>query len=289
MKEEEEENVLSTEEIDAISHLVSPDPVSRERETLERIKAAMAEKDEYESSPENEAQRTMVSQETEETILSSETESLANENVLTVDKNQAKEESDEGIDQKAAAIISSMEEKVSKEADASTSVSFSADETAKDDEDEKGQIDEKVRYEDEKMEKVISRLKSKVESMVGKIEIQLSDVEAKIGDKLHILDKDMDGILTPEEMAICLQSVLKRKLTVEEAMEIAHDMDENEDGFFSVDELSKWLETNKLVRLVKEGRDAEVDKMIAIQATKLKEKQGQDRDGDKLLNNDTSS
>jgi len=47
--------------------------------------------------------------------------------------------------------------------------------------------------------------------------------------------------------------------------------DENEDGLFSVEELSKWLETNKLVKLVEEGRDAEVDKIIEIQAAKMKE------------------
>ena len=107
--------------------------------------------------------------------------------------------------------------------------------------------------------------------MVGNIEIQLSDVEAKIGDKLHLLDKDTDGILSREEMAICLQTVLKRKLTFEEAMAIAADIDENKDGLFSVEELSKWLETNKLVKLAEEGRDAEVDKIIETQAAKMKE------------------
>merc|ERR1739845_308087 len=99
-------------------------------------------------------------------------------------------------------------------------------------------------------------------SMVGKIEIQLSTVEAKIGDRLHFLDKDMDGILSREEMAVCLQSVLKRSLSFEEAMTITAYMDENEDGLFSIEELLKWLETSKLVKLVEEGREAEVDKLF---------------------------
>jgi hypothetical protein len=38
-----------------------------------------------------------------------------------------------------------------------------------------------------------------------------------------------------------------------------------------LEELSKWLETNKLVKLVEEGRDAEVDKIIETQAAKMKE------------------
>jgi len=271
--QEEEQNALSTEEIDAISQLVSPDPVSRERETLQRIKAAMFEKDEtneYEVSKESEKKSSMESQDLEGASLINEKDSLENETVVSTDEKKIKENSVEDIDSKAEAIVSSMEEKASREADASTSVSFSIDELGEVGEKYISLPEEHGQYEDEKLERVISHLKSKVESMVGKIEIQLSDVETKIGDKLHILDRDMDGILSREEMAICLQSVLKRKLTVEEAMAIAHDMDENEDGFFSLDELSKWLETNKIVKLVKEGRDAEVDKMISIQAAKLK-------------------
>lgn len=70
----------------------------------------------------------------------------------------------------------------------------------------------------------MARLKKRLESMVDKIELQLSDVEGKIGDKLHILDKDADGVLTREEMAECLHLVLKREITFEEAMEIADTM-----------------------------------------------------------------
>lgn len=74
---------------------------------------------------------------------------------------------------------------------------------------------------------IVARLKKRVESMVGKIEAQLSETENKIGDKLHFLDKDKDGILTPEEMAGVLQFVLKRELSFEDAMEIANAMVSN--------------------------------------------------------------
>jgi len=43
----EDEQSLSTEEIDAISQLVSPDPVQSEREILQRIKAAMFEENRH--------------------------------------------------------------------------------------------------------------------------------------------------------------------------------------------------------------------------------------------------
>mmetsp|Transcript_33467 Transcript_33467/g.99729 ORF Transcript_33467/g.99729 Transcript_33467/m.99729 type:complete len:107 (+) Transcript_33467:412-732(+) len=73
-------------------------------------------------------------------------------------------------------------------------------------------------------------------------------------------------------MAQALQTVLKRKLTLEEAMAIAENMDTDKDGFVTVEELVKWVDANKLVKLVEEGRDGEVDRMIAKHATKMKEK-----------------
>ncbi len=38
--------------------------------------------------------------------------------------------------------------------------------------------------------------------------------------------------------------------------------DENEDGVFTVQELISWIETNKLVKLESEGRDADMDRIM---------------------------
>merc|ERR1712238_406112 len=112
---------------------------------------------------------------------------------------------------------------------------------------------------------VVAKLKKRIESMVDKIEDQLSDVEVKIGDKLHFLDKDMDGILSREEMASVLSEVLKN-VSFEDALLIANEMDENKDGVFTVQELVKWIETNQLVKFESEGRDAEMDKIMESQS-----------------------
>lgn len=267
---EDDEPSLSSEEIDAISQLVNPDPVSAEREKLESLKAALKREKEEKEEEEGEAEEA-ADAEQEGDSKSEPEESLSAAKIILAEEITA-----ENTDNIAEQQIAAMNKKVQDESEASTQMSFDGkiDGEAKTDspEPQEEEIEEEEDdYHDKKLDKAISRLKSKVESMVGNLEIQLSDVEAKIGDKLHFLDKDMDGILSREEMAICLQSVLKRPLTVDEAMAIAADMDENEDGLFSVEELSKWLETNKLVKLVEEGRDAEVDKIIEIQAAKMKE------------------
>jgi hypothetical protein len=45
--------------------------------------------------------------------------------------------------------------------------------------------------------------------------------------------------------------------------------DTDRDGMFTVFELNKWIETNKIVKLAEQGRDAEVDKAIANAREKL--------------------
>jgi len=342
-EQSDDEAQLSSEEIDAISELVSPDPVSAEREKLERLRAAMVVDDE-EATVEDDGEAMVVDDgEGEYRMAGTEHDGIVKDAsmssaksssvgadtsdnqpdqpafVETVHTNEktvggldddgptvsspVETLSSEEVDSKAAEIINSEEQRAADEAEASTQISMNGDLSSgglveektpvystegellsEDYDDHNAQIllpavgekmeeervveDDPV-YQDEKLDKAIAGLKTKVESMVDNIEVQLTDVEKRIGDKLHFLDKDMDGILSSEEMADCLQTVLKRKLTLEESMAIATDMDTNQDGLISVEELTTWIETNKLVKLVEEGDHAEVDNMIAAKAAKV--------------------
>jgi chromosome condensin MukBEF MukE localization factor len=38
--------------------------------------------------------------------------------------------------------------------------------------------------------------------------------------------------------------------------------DENHDGVFTVEELMRWIDENKLVKFVEEGRDADMDRVM---------------------------
>jgi hypothetical protein len=82
-------------------------------------------------------------------------------------------------------------------------------------------------------------------------------------------------------MTDALQQVLKRKISSEEAMEIASDIvrfygcfrsacfahlflqDENCDGVFTVEELIKWIDEKKLVRFVEEDGDVDIARVFA--------------------------
>lgn len=240
------ERELSPEEMESISQLLSADPVVKEREHLDRIKQAMREEDE----PEREF------------------EGPDSVKASSLDDNSTVEMDD--IDKAASSIIEKMEKEAAKEADELTLFTTESElDTVNRRDKAYTVIDEDILEEDineEPEDPVVARLKKRIESMVDKIELQLSDVQVKIGDKLHYLDKDMDGILSRVEMANVLSQVLK-DLSFEEALEIADEMDENKDGVFTVQELINWIETNKLVKFESEGRDAEMDKIMESQSS----------------------
>eukprot|EP00814_Leptocylindrus_danicus_P016549 CAMPEP_0116045468 /NCGR_PEP_ID=MMETSP0321-20121206/27635_1 /TAXON_ID=163516 /ORGANISM="Leptocylindrus danicus var. danicus, Strain B650" /LENGTH=656 /DNA_ID=CAMNT_0003526805 /DNA_START=632 /DNA_END=2602 /DNA_ORIENTATION=- len=249
--DEEEEAELSPEELDAVKQLLSPDSLTSERAKLEKIKAAMQEGSE-DGKDETDAEiGDIIAADEQPTGVSPE---QLDETMASAD-----------LDELAAKTIKDAEAMVKEEAEATTTFSTSYQHiedkveeeatAAQDEEKEEGKAEKKLK-------KTVTSLKSKVESMLANIEAQMEETSIKIGDRMHLLDLDQDGILTKEEVATCLQAVLKRNLTFEEAMAIASDMDSDEDGIFTVAELNKWVDNNKLVKLVEEGREDDVDEVI---------------------------
>jgi LETM1 and EF-hand domain-containing protein 1 len=192
----EKDESLSTEEMDLLSQIVSGDPVSKERAELERIKAAMKSEASI-----KEVAKTLVS-------------------VPQQDASSSEPMTSEEAERMVADTVEKLEQQVKAAAEGSTQFSLDGSNTSTENSTET--VDEEE--EEEPEDPVVARLKKKLESMVDKIEVQLTDAHIKIGNKMHLLDKDNDGILTREEMADALQSVLKREITFEEAMVIADEM-----------------------------------------------------------------
>ena len=218
---------LSTEEMEALSSLLTDDPVSRERADFEKLKAALKgefspEKTDGESSTTADSKTKGSSPDAKATMASE--AGFSEETVFT---NESK-----GTSQA--------------ETEASSVKSRKPD----------------IVKQDSEEDPIVARLKKRVEKMVDKIEVQISNVQVKIGDKLHFLDKDKDGVLTLDEMAEVLQQVLRREISAEEAMEIARTIDNNHDGIFTVDELMRWCDEHRLIKYVEEDRDADMDRVI---------------------------
>jgi len=92
------------------------------------------------------------------------------------------------------------------------------------------------------MDKALERMRLKVASMLDKLEVDIEKVESTIGDKLHMLDKDKDGVLTTAELSEVISHVLRQHTSEEEAQKIASTMDKDADGILTVQELMEWIE-----------------------------------------------
>jgi aryl carrier-like protein len=179
-EDEDEQFELSPEEIEAISGLVSPDPLHREREDLKRIK----DKIQAESSSDKDVSDST----TEEPQTEKTEESLEMMSAISPNEPMYTDEAQNDARQS----IKELDEINEIRKEAKSVVSLKGDTGAKivvENPD-----DGKAVAGDQKLQKAIDRLKSRVESMVGKIETHLSDVEVKIGNKFHLLDKDMVSI-----------------------------------------------------------------------------------------------
>lgn len=211
---------LSTAEMDAISQLVSADPVSRERADLESIKSAMSAQNNKDTEA---AKRNYNTFDDSDGGIPMAPTRLSSSKRLSSFKEESDPFSDERDDRPPSQAKEAL---IGTEKEPARSTHMSNEVDGHWQESLGGANDTKSSPEDGKKDEdpVVARLKKRIESMVDKIEVQLSDVQVKIGDKLHFLDKDMDGILSVDEIADVLQQVLKRKITREEAYEIAQQM-----------------------------------------------------------------
>lgn len=74
------------------------------------------------------------------------------------------------------------------------------------------------------MDKSVERVQTKLASMLNRLELEIQSVEQRIGDKMHVLDRDSDGMVSAEEIAHVVQHVLATKSTEMEAKAIAEDV-----------------------------------------------------------------
>ena len=74
------------------------------------------------------------------------------------------------------------------------------------------------------VDKSVERVQTKLASMLNRLELEIQSVEKRIGDKMHVLDRDKDGMVSAEEIAHVVQHVLATASTEQEAKAIAQDV-----------------------------------------------------------------
>ncbi|CAA0818430.1 LETM1-like protein [Striga hermonthica] len=83
---------------------------------------------------------------------------------------------------------------------------------------------------------VSSALIDKVDAMLQNLEKEIDDVDAKIGDRWRILDRDYDGKVTPEEVAAAAM-YLKDTLGKEGVQELISNLSKDSDGKILVEDI----------------------------------------------------
>lgn len=97
----------------------------------------------------------------------------------------------------------------------------------------------------ESMDPEIRRLRSALNSMLEKLTARISSAEAIVGDRLRLLDIDLDGELSVLELKIAIATILRRAKSEAEAEELARLLDRDRDGKVSVAELRAFVEARK--------------------------------------------
>lgn len=87
-------------------------------------------------------------------------------------------------------------------------------------------------------DKISSALIDRVDAMLQKLEMEIDDVDAKIGDRWVLLDRDRDGKVTPEEVAAAAM-YLKDTLNKEGVQELITNLSKDRDGKILVEDIIK--------------------------------------------------
>ncbi|KAK9947289.1 hypothetical protein M0R45_002920 [Rubus argutus] len=107
---------------------------------------------------------------------------------------------------------------------------FKAYRAARDESDSAGMEDE--------ADDVSSALIDKVDSMLQNLEKEIDDVDAQIGDRCRLLDRDFDGKVTAEEVAAAA-NYLKNTLGKEGVQELIGNLSKDKDGKILVEDIVK--------------------------------------------------
>ncbi|KAG1711791.1 hypothetical protein DVH05_009034 [Phytophthora capsici] len=124
--------------------------------------------------------------------------------------------------------------------------------------------------------KTAGRMMKKLESMLSNLEVEIEEVDRHVGDRLNILDRDSDGVLSAEELRDAVMTILRKANTQEDVEWVISLIDEDNDGKIALEELVAWIAkcresleaTGRIA--VKEPTDASAEAAVAAEAEKAK-------------------
>uniref|UniRef100_A0A7S2CRV2 EF-hand domain-containing protein n=1 Tax=Florenciella parvula TaxID=236787 RepID=A0A7S2CRV2_9STRA len=130
-------------------------------------------------------------------------------------------------------------------------------------------------------DRTIERVKSKLDAMLEKLEADVAKVDEAIGDKMHVLDLDDDGLMSARELEQVLQTMMKVKMTPEEAhvkvADLMEQIDADMDGLVTVEELRSWVRKERARKSVKVHEDILVEDEDGVEHVLVAEVENKDK------------
>lgn len=78
--------------------------------------------------------------------------------------------------------------------------------------------------------KTAGRMMKKLDTMLSSLEVELDKIDRDVGDRLNILDRDSDGVLSAEELRDAVMTILRKNNTQEDVEWLVSRIDQNNDG-----------------------------------------------------------
>jgi hypothetical protein len=117
------------------------------------------------------------------------------------------------------------------------------------------------------------RVKAAVDVLLTRLEDDLEAADRSIGDRLVVLDRDCDGIVSAEEMQRAIQDVLGNRNTQEAAAAIVARLDADGDGSITVEEVKRYAQ-------LRADAEAEADWMAPAEVRKAVDQAREDIEED---------
>ncbi|KAJ8600754.1 hypothetical protein CTAYLR_003952 [Chrysophaeum taylorii] len=86
----------------------------------------------------------------------------------------------------------------------------------------------------------LDALKRKLTRMANSLEAEIEKVDSRLGDKLHIIDRDNDGVCDVDELKDAIGAITDIEAFTETIM---REIDVNDDGIMTVEEIEAWHES----------------------------------------------
>uniref|UniRef100_A0A7S2HMY0 Mitochondrial proton/calcium exchanger protein n=1 Tax=Octactis speculum TaxID=3111310 RepID=A0A7S2HMY0_9STRA len=247
---------VSVEEIEALADFASKSALEKEKVDVEGIKAAIKEIEiEKEIEEETDSQIASAPEETADMVqMEAEASDVSPDSVVAQVQVQMEAEASDVSPDSVVAQVQASADRVDQSVESGDESTPAPSESATED-------CPKPPTPEPSKDPVASLLEKKLGTMLAKLEVDLEKVDHEIGEKLHMIDLDNDGLLSAWELQKVFETVMHETpdVAAKKVKTLIADLDYDMDGLVSVEDLRNFVKmmkkTNKKEQVEESGTE----------------------------------